>query len=574
MPSSCDSASACSGQACTLKAQPRKTFAANPKTSLEQRIREVASLACPRFEERLGKKACRLEVVVLRVSLLGQEPVSWLSSLGDWAISKQEALQVEVTSSHDSSRTERVTSHGADGQGNLTHQVQEAHEPKHTWVWRSGGAVTMDAFSNTELSIAVSQSISSSFKPATPWSEVGALKLRLDQDVFCHLCTFVPGQSACAFEAPWISFPLTHDARPTGSIELLFRLLPGASFDKSLLLDGVRSSGAPLRHLIGHSDAVLGCKVFDCGTRIVTISGDRRGIIWDALSGSKLKELVGHSDWVQDCAVFPDGGRILTVSFDKKGIIWDAQSGAKLRELVGHADWVKGCDVFPDGDRVLTVSFDKTGIIWDTSSGVQRTHLKGHTDWVNACAVFPDGGRVLTVSTDRKGIIWSSRSGQKLRELVGHTDSIEGCAVFPDGVRAMTGARDTTGIIWDTRTGQSLQVLVGHSDWVQGCAVFPQSGANDDPNVSDGDSALWEGQVSTKQSFANQPYEGVITVSSDNTAIIWDACSGAKLQTLVGHTNLIHACAVFPSGGKVVTASGDERCIIWDARTALNLRNM
>merc|ERR1719359_2709900 len=129
---SCDSAAAaCSAQTCSLGiAKPRTTFTSTPKSSLEKMIREVTSMACPRFEDRIGKKGCRLQVVVLRVSLLGQEPISWLASLGDWAISKQEALQVEVTSNHDASRVERIASTGA--------EVRNSHEGKRIWSWLSG----------------------------------------------------------------------------------------------------------------------------------------------------------------------------------------------------------------------------------------------------------------------------------------------------------------------------------------------------------------------------------------------------------------------------------------------------
>merc|ERR1712046_196346 len=125
--------------------------------------------------------------------------------------------------------------------------------------------------------------------------------------------------------------------------------------------------------------------------------------------------------------------------------------------------------------------------------------------------------------------------------------------------------------------GQSLQILLGHSDWVQGCAAFPATtGVTDPYGTSDEDESLWDGPPAHRPQESarcdNSLQETVITVSSDSKAIVWDATSGAKLQTLVGHSNLLHACAVFPSGGKVVTVSGDETGIIWDVRTAVNLQ--
>jgi len=51
----------------------------------------------------------------------------------------------------------------------------------------------------------------------------------------------------------------------------------------------------------------------------------------------------------------------------------------------------------------------------------------------------------------------------------------------------------------------------------------------------------------------------VLTVSSDNTARLWDAATGASIAVLQGHTPLVRSAVFSPDGARVVTASGDNR---------------
>ena len=57
----------------------------------------------------------------------------------------------------------------------------------------------------------------------------------------------------------------------------------------------------------------------------------------------------------------------------------------------------------------------------------------------------------------------------------------------------------------------------------------------------------------------------VVTASSDGTARIWDAETGAVLRTLEGHDDDVYCSAFSPDGARVVTASVDETARIWDA---------
>ena len=63
----------------------------------------------------------------------------------------------------------------------------------------------------------------------------------------------------------------------------------------------------------------------------------------------------------------------------------------------------------------------------------------------------------------------------------------------------------------------------------------------------------------------------VVTASSDHTARIWDAKTGAVLAVLAGHEESVRNAAFSPDGKLVVTASRDGSAKVWDAATGKEL---
>ena len=57
----------------------------------------------------------------------------------------------------------------------------------------------------------------------------------------------------------------------------------------------------------------------------------------------------------------------------------------------------------------------------------------------------------------------------------------------------------------------------------------------------------------------------VATVSTDNTARIWDATTGEVVRALEGHGDGVTSVAWSPDGRQVATGSGDKTARIWDA---------
>jgi FKBP-type peptidyl-prolyl cis-trans isomerase 2 len=62
-----------------------------------------------------------------------------------------------------------------------------------------------------------------------------------------------------------------------------------------------------------------------------------------------------------------------------------------------------------------------------------------------------------------------------------------------------------------------------------------------------------------------------VTGSNDGTAKVWDANSGKKLFTLIGHGGNIHSVAFSPDGQRILTGSRDGTAKLWEAGSGRDL---
>jgi WD40 repeat protein len=66
----------------------------------------------------------------------------------------------------------------------------------------------------------------------------------------------------------------------------------------------------------------------------------------------------------------------------------------------------------------------------------------------------------------------------------------------------------------------------------------------------------------------------VVSGSWDRTVRLWDAVTGATLQTLEGHLNSVYSVAFSPDGKQVVSGSVDRTVRLWDAVTGTALQTL
>jgi WD40 repeat protein len=64
----------------------------------------------------------------------------------------------------------------------------------------------------------------------------------------------------------------------------------------------------------------------------------------------------------------------------------------------------------------------------------------------------------------------------------------------------------------------------------------------------------------------------VVSGSYDKTVRLWDAATGAALQTLEGHADNVFSVAFSPDNKQIVSSSSDKTVRLWDAATGAALQ--
>ncbi|XP_073116264.1 actin-interacting protein 1-2 [Elaeis guineensis] len=209
----------------------------------------------------------------------------------------------------------------------------------------------------------------------------------------------------------------------------------GKSFVRAFMWD----SGTNVGEFDGHSRRVLSCAFKPTRPfRIVTCGED---FLVNFYEGPPFKFKLSqreHSNFVNCVRFSPDGTKFISVSSDKKGIIYDGKTGEKIGELSmedGHKGSIYAVSWSTDSKQVLTVSADKTAKIWeimeDGNGKVKRTLASpgsgGLDDMLVGCLWQND--HLVTVSLGGMINIYSASHPDKTPiSFSGHMKSITALA--------------------------------------------------------------------------------------------------------------------------------------------------
>jgi hypothetical protein len=194
--------------------------------------------------------------------------------------------------------------------------------------------------------------------------------------------------------------------------------------------------------------AVISLAIAPDGVRVAAGNADSTLKIWNDNTGAMLRVLNGHTDAVTSVVYSPDGKTIISGSADGTVRTWDAENGQALRVLKGHAGPIFAVAISSDGGRIAAAGSGDAVLIWSAVNFQQQQRLATQLSAVNALAFTRDGKRLAVGGTDASIQIWDADAGQLLHSLTGHSGSIHALAVSPDGRRLASGSEDRTVGIW------------------------------------------------------------------------------------------------------------------------------
>lgn len=117
--------------------------------------------------------------------------------------------------------------------------------------------------------------------------------------------------------------------------------------------------------LLGHKHSVISSIFSNDGSRIYSVSGDKKVFMWDSISGRVIFPRQKHTAGINSIVLNKDGSLLATASSDHSVIIWDVKTLKQKGKSIKYDTAVEYASFSPNGDYLLAALDDGTACISD-----------------------------------------------------------------------------------------------------------------------------------------------------------------------------------------------------------------
>ena len=332
------------------------------------------------------------------------------------------------------------------------------------------------------------------------------------------------------------------------------------------------------------------------GQLLVTHSGQRRLLVWDAHDGREVRRLDLGIEEVGDFDFSPDGKTIAAVGYQlgpprsvvvNRLIFTDAATGRPLR----RGEWDDQDNVLkvayaPDGKTVATVGLDGTLRVWDvaTATVLRKVRLVNEGDRSSIIAFSPDAtNQLLAIAGQRMLDLWDAVHVRRVRRIaIDRAYRPDDLVFSPDGTALAAGvaSRGVEIRLWDVRDGTLLRRFQCRKDTHVNHLAFSPDGkvlaaiGSGGPLVffdtaTGKELGLIPGVHLADGPLAFSPDGRTLATTGDRQALhFWDLSTGKdRLATPEAHLGDVVALACPADGKTLVSGSRDRTVRIWELAT-------
>lgn len=264
--------------------------------------------------------------------------------------------------------------------------------------------------------------------------------------------------------------------------------------------------------------------------------------------------------------------------------IWSMATGKldrafKPLQAIVNIAWSK------DASKLYVTTSDRTFGVFDAKSGLQMQSIR-ERGMIFAMALSPDettlaiAGDTIDDASALSIKLYNTQDWKVTQTLTGHQSIVVALAFHPKGnllVSATAKGSEPAAIkVWDLTKKTAITQYLGHTNDVLAVAL-PANGDSVASVSLDGSIRLWQTSqmkpgrklLSGKAPIWTVASQGnrILTVSADQSAVLWDAESGQELHRYSEHKSPVTAGAFRPDGNEVATGGGDTVIRLWDPAT-------
>lgn len=312
---------------------------------------------------------------------------------------------------------------------------------------------------------------------------------------------------------------------------------------------------------------------------------------WNWRTQRKINDFKVMSGQYTSYTIEPSGRHAAT-GYKNTISIWDVNAPQEPRicEVNGKSLW--GVVYSPNSRVVAACSDDGNIYRWNTASGNRLPTLAGNGKRLSGLAWSHNGRWIASACIDGTVCLWDAQAGQRIGVLHAHAQPVNSVCFRADDRQLLTGSDDASATLWNLRVGTDLQgklgcrmqpyrTLRGHRTTVESVAFSPD-GTRLLTGSDDHSAKLWDARTGALlQTFPLKNEVWSVAFSPDgcraifavlnNTAELWDLTQNRCIRVLRGHTNWVVQACFSPDGRRILTTSRDGTARLWEASSEREL---
>lgn len=293
--------------------------------------------------------------------------------------------------------------------------------------------------------------------------------------------------------------------------------------------------------------------------------------VYDSISGNELYQLTDYTNGVYLIRFSSDGNTIATESPDGQILLWGVNTGNHIHTL-SDDDFGLYDPVFSPNGKIIAVqcaekftNFQKTLRLYDVKTGKYINTISEPTNRFYNIRFSPDNKTLLTWQYG-KIHLWDVATWQKLKTINDPSEEYQGNKIkdiqlSPDGrmiyvLSSVRISRSRSGSSWVGNVGIVLFRDIGAEVW--------KKFEKDEQELNDeGFSSIY---------FSPDGNKLITEGTSDDKFYLWNANSGERLNSFVGHKRSWKCNVSFSKNGIMIATGGvDGTLRLYSTDTGLEL---